>query len=462
MRKVALIANTRMNTGADTLRPGTSGRVWPHLLAGLVLGAVFLLAPTVAFAGDRGGFGDSTARWKRAANFASDRTFGIELKRRQSIGAKRARRRRPSEPGPVPASHPDQLLVAFSLRASEDDIDQIAAAHDLTRVEDITIALLDQRIVKFKVPPDQRKRLIAALSEDDRIERVQPNHLYVLGGSQASQYALEKLNVDEVHKHADGTDIRIALLDSGVNQRHPVFGGLQIEQFDATDGNTEKQDDHGTAVASLIAAQTGMKGLVPNADLLSARTFTYSGRWRRMVGETYFLLQGLDWAVLKGARVFNMSFAGPKDGLMHAALEATLKTDAVIVAAAGNNGRKAAPAYPAAYKGVIAVTATDRRNRLYRHANRGKYILVAAPGVNILSAAGQEGYSRKSGTSMAAAHVTGIVALMMQSAPDVKPKTIAEQLAATASDLGKEGHDSSFGYGMINPVALVAPPSLTN
>ncbi|MEM8688762.1 MAG: S8 family serine peptidase [Pseudomonadota bacterium] len=436
--------------------------MWRRLLVGVVLSTAFLFGPSAALAGDRGGFGDNSLRWKRAANFASDRTFGIELKRRRSVGVKRVRKRRSAGPEPVPAFRPDQLLVAFSLTASEDEIDKVADDHDMTRVEDITIALLNQRIVKFQIPPAQRRRLASALSNDARIETVQPNHLYVLGSSDSSQYALEKLNLQEVHKFADGTDIRIALLDSGVNRKHPVFGGLQIEQFDATDGTAERQDDHGTAVASLIAAQTGMTGIVPNADLLSARTFTYSGRWQRTVGETYYLLQGLDWAVLKGARVFNMSFAGPKDALMRAALEATLKTDAVIIAAAGNNGRKAAPAYPAAYEGVIAVTATDKRNRLYRHANRGKYIFVAAPGVNILSAKGQEGFSRKSGTSMAAAHVTGIVALMMQSAPDATSKSVAEQLAATANDLGKDGRDDAFGYGMINPVALVSPPSLTN
>ena len=454
-----------MNEAANTLRPAHTRRVWRHLLAGLVLSTAVLFAPqTPAMAGDRadGTFGKNTLRLKRAANFVSDRTFGIELQRRQSLRTKRARKRGPRGPGPVPASRPDQLLVAFDLDTPEDQIDQLASDHGLTRVEDITIALLNQRIVKFQVAAAKRKSVAAELSRDGRVEAVQPNHLYVLGSSQPSQYALEKLNLDEVHKYADGTDIRIALLDSGVNQQHPVFGGLQIEQFDATDGQVSKQDGHGTAVASLIAAQTGMTGIVPNADLLSARTFTYSSRWRRMVGETYYLLQGLDWAVLKGARVFNMSFAGPEDGLMRAALTATMKTDAVIIAAAGNNGAKAAPAYPAAYDGVIAVTATDQRNRLYRHANRGKYILVAAPGVNILAADGQDGYSRKSGTSMAAAHVTGIVALMLQSAPDVNSETVAEQLAATADDLGKEGRDTSFGYGMINPVKLVTPPSLTN
>ncbi len=406
--------------------------------------------------------GDDTTRWKRTANFVSDRTSGFERSRFRRKPVKRARAKASSGPRRVPAFRSDQLLVAFAAGASEQQIEMVAADHDLTRLEDITVALIDKRIVKFKVPSAKRRRVAKALGNDERVHSVQPNHLYVLGATNKAQYALKKLNLDEVHRFADGTDVRIALLDSGVNQQHPVFGDLQIEQFDVTDSKPGKQDGHGTAVASLIAAQTGMTGVVPNADLLSAKTFSYSGRWRRAVGETYHLLQGLDWAVFKNARVFNMSFVGPEDALLRTALQETLKTDAVIIAAAGNNGAKAGPAYPAAYEGVIAVTATDHRNRLYRRANRGEYIMVAAPGVNVLSASGRDGYSRKSGTSFAAAHVTGVVALMMQTAPDASPKAIAEQLAATANDLGKAGRDRSFGFGMINPVKLVTPPALTN
>lgn len=454
-----------MNEPANTPRPAAMWRLGRGCLFANILAAVVLLqAPSPGHASDRGAglLGDDTTRWKRSANFVSDRNSGAERTGWRSKTTRRGRAKGSSGPKRVPAFAPDQLLVAFSVEGSEQQIDMVAAEHDLTRLEDITVALIDKRIVKFKVAPAKRRRVAKALGKDSRVHSVQPNHLYVLGATDKAQYAPQKLNLDEVHKFADGTDVRIAMLDGGVNEQHPVFGGLQIEQFDATDGKPGKPDEHGTAVASLIAAQTGMTGIVPNADLLSAKTFSYSGRWRRMVGETYHLLQGLDWAVFKNARVFNMSFVGPEDALLRTALEETLKTDAVIIAAAGNNGAKAAPAYPAAYDGVIAVTATDQRNRLYRHANRGKYITVAAPGVNILSASGNDGYSRKSGTSFAAAHVTGVVALMMQSAPDTSPKAIAEQLAATASDLGKAGHDTSFGHGMINPVKLVTPPALTN
>ncbi len=427
-----------------------------------MVAASAVLGQTPAYAGDRVGsvFGDDTSQWKRTANFVSDRTSGYRFNRRKYASKKRVRvaagRRA------VPASRRGQLLVAFPAEASDYLVDSVAEDHSLSRIEDITVALLNQRIVKFKVVRAQQRQAQKALEKDTRVLSAQPNHLYVLGSTDKSQYTLKTLNLKEIHALADGTDIRIAMLDSGVNQKHPAFGGLEIEEFDATDGAPTTQDGHGTAVASLIAAQADMTGVVPNPDLLSAKTFTYSRRWRRAVGETYHLLQGLDWAVFKKARVFNMSFAGPKDPLVHRAVLETLKTDAVIVAAAGNNGAKAAPAYPAAYDGVIAVTATDRRNKLYRHANRGKYVFVAAPGVKVLTANANDGYSRQSGTSLAAAHVTGIVALMLQNSPDSSANTIADQLADTARDLGKTGRDTSFGHGMINPVKLITPPTLTN
>ncbi len=424
--------------------------------------AVALMVQTPVYAGDRGAgvFGDDTSRWKRTANFVSDRTLRFRFKRRKNAGRKKARALAGLRA--VPASRRGQLLIAFPAETSDALVDSVAEDHSLSRIEDITVALLNQRVVKFKVARSKQKRAQKALAKDKRILSVQPNHLYVLGSTDKAQYTLKTLSLKEIHAFADGTDIRIAMLDSGINQQHPAFGGLQIEEFDATDGAPNTTDGHGTAVASLIAAQTDMTGVVPNPDLLSAKTFAYSRRWRRTVGETYHLLQGLDWAVFKKARVFNMSFAGPKDPLIHSALLETLKTDAVIVAAAGNNGAKAAPAYPAAYEGVIAVTATDRRNRLYRHANRGKYVFVAAPGVKVLTASAKDGYSRKSGTSMAAAHVTGIVALMLQNSPESTANTIAKQLADTANDLGKAGRDTSFGHGMINPVKLITPPALTN
>ncbi|MEM7429905.1 MAG: S8 family serine peptidase [Pseudomonadota bacterium] len=175
-----------------------------------------------------------------------------------------------------------------------------------------------------------------------------------------------------------------------------------------------------------------------------------SRRYRKSIGETFHLLRGLDWAAGNGAKVVNLSFAGPRDPLMERALRAAEEQGIVAVAAAGNRGPRAKPAYPAAYDDVIAVTATDQRDRLYRRSNRGDYIHIAAPGVNIFSASGKKGYRFRSGTSMATAYVSGAAAILLQRKPDLTPADIATRLAATAQDLGVEGRDRQFGHGLLN------------
>jgi subtilisin family serine protease len=122
----------------------------------------------------------------------------------------------------------------------------------------------------------------------------------------------------------------------------------------------------------------------------------------------------------------------------------------LIVAAAGNAGPQSPPLYPAAYDGVIAVTALGPANDLYAQANRGIQIGLAAPGVDILSLKPKGGYDVQSGTSLAAAHVSGILALMLEKRPDATPRDVRLLLMGTALDLGPKGNDDQFGAGLVN------------
>ena len=162
------------------------------------------------------------------------------------------------------------------------------------------------------------------------------------------------------------------------------------------------------------------------------------------------LLKAIDWAVANKAKVLNLSFSGPRDPAVHQILQAAAQRGVVAVAAAGNGGPKAAPAYPAAYPEVIAVTALDERDRLYQHANRGSYIFVAAPGVDILAPVEQGKHSYLSGTSFAAAYVSGIVALLLERDPGLAPGSIAELISNGSHDLGPKGRDDQFGAGLVN------------
>jgi subtilisin family serine protease len=154
----------------------------------------------------------------------------------------------------------------------------------------------------------------------------------------------------------------------------------------------------------------------------------------------------------QGARVINMSFAGPADPSLQRSLKLAYDKGIVLVAAAGNAGAKSPPLFPGADPLVIAVTATDVDDKLFTGANRGKYISVAAPGVDILVPAPENAYQLTTGTSVAAAEVSGIVALLLERNPKLTPADIRRILTASARRLGTGERDDNFGAGLIDPL----------
>jgi len=164
----------------------------------------------------------------------------------------------------------------------------------------------------------------------------------------------------------------------------------------------------------------------------------------------------LDYAAAHGAQIVNMSFAGPKDALIERGIAALAAKGIVMVAAAGNAGPKSPPLYPGANPNVIAVSATDAQDKLFAASNRGGYIAVAAPGVDIFLPAPDEKYQMTSGTSFSAAYVSGLVALMLERNPALKPGEVRAILMKTARDLGAPGRDDLFGAGEADAYAAVS------
>jgi subtilisin family serine protease len=168
------------------------------------------------------------------------------------------------------------------------------------------------------------------------------------------------------------------------------------------------------------------------------------------------VLKGLDYAAGHGARIINMSFAGPKDPLIERGIAAIAARGILMVAASGNAGPKSPPLYPAANASVIAVSATDAQDKLFAASNRGAYIAVAAPGVDIFLPAPDEKYQMTSGTSFSAAYVSGLAALMLERNPALKPADVRAILMTTARDLGAPGRDDLFGAGEADAYAAVS------
>ena len=242
------------------------------------------------------------------------------------------------------------------------------------------------------------------------------------------QYARAKLHYDQAHALARGDGVRVGVIDTAVDLSHPELRGTPVETYDAL-GGALAPGAHGTAVAGLIAAHARLVGAAPQARLLSARSFDYTGGVGR--GSSFTILKGIEWVAAHGARVINMSFAGPPDPDLQKSLAGAYGRGIVLIAAAGNAGPTSPPLYPAADPHVIAVTATDSDDKLYGASNVGPYINVAAPGVALLVAWSGAGYQTESGTSFAAAEVSGIAALMLQRDPHLTPDQVRARLYAT-------------------------------
>lgn len=269
------------------------------------------------------------------------------------------------------------------------------------------------------------------------------------------QYVIDKLRLGDVHKLARGAAIRVAVIDSGVDVGHPELRGAIAGHFDAL-GEAFVPHAHGTAMAAAIAAQGQLQGVAPAAQLLVARAFSGRADSTAASGTSLQIMAAIEWAVNQGARVINLSFAGPEDRLLSRGLAGVAARGIVTVAAAGNGGPGAAPFYPGADPNVIAVTATDADDRIFRQANRGGYIALAAPGVDVLAAEPQGRYAFSSGTSIAAAHVSGLVALVLEKRPDLDPAGMRRLLSDSAVDLGARGRDVVYGAGRIDAAAALA------
>ena len=161
------------------------------------------------------------------------------------------------------------------------------------------------------------------------------------------------------------------------------------------------------------------------------------------------LVRALNWLVEQKVIVINMSLAGPDNKILALAIQKTIQSGIAITAAAGNEGPAAPPAYPAAYPDVIAVTAVDNAQKIYRWANRGAYIDFAAIGVGVLTARSTGGLGKETGTSMAAPKVTAAVACIANGTQQPLPAML-EALKQHVIDLGAPGRDPVFGDGLLN------------
>ena len=351
---------------------------------------------------------------------------------------------------------PDEVLVRFTTSASRQAIDSFARDQRLSLLGIHRLPAINTEMYRYRIT-DQRQVpvVMGSVQGDARVSLVQPNFIYALqdaGSAPAAagdpmQYVVSKLHLPQAHDLATGERVLVAVINSGIDSAHPELKGVVAGRFDAFKGDPAPHK-HGTAMASAIAAHGRLLGVAPAAHILAVRAFDDAPAGAHAT--TTRILDGLQWIAGSGARVVNMSFTGPADSSMHDMIASLRRKGLVLVAAAGNDGPRASAAYPAAYQEVIAVTATDADDKLLKVANHGGYVAVAAPGVDVFVAAPGGAYEFTTGTSVAAAHVSGLAALLIARNPGLTPDALQSILMKTAKDLGPQGRDEEFGAGLVD------------
>lgn len=322
---------------------------------------------------------------------------------------------------------------------------------------------LNMQLVKLLVPLSMDSTTtLGQFLPAELIQRLDRNHIYapqlIQQTSDGNKTAVAAEDTSAILPACDNAQrqapLRIGMIDTAIDHSHPAFSQLtqQRSQIHSRDFLPQMSPvtHHGTAVASLLLGSgPQLKPLLTGTELFNAAVFYQQQAFSQ--GTTLFhLLQAMEWLAGQQVSVINMSLTGPDNSVLQQAVTALLHKGIQVVAAAGNEGPAAPALYPAAYKGVIAATAVDNKQQLYRWANRGPHISFAAPGVAVVTATAQGSFGRESGTSLAAPVVTAALACALQQ-HNGKATPAIKQLKSQVKDLGMPGHDPLFGYGLLLP-----------
>ncbi|MFI0219714.1 type VII secretion-associated serine protease mycosin [Streptomyces lydicus] len=284
------------------------------------------------------------------------------------------------------------------------------------------------------------------------------------------QWALAAFDADAIEKVSTGRGVTVAVVDTGVDGTHPDLVGNVLPGKDLLKGSgradRETENSHGTAMASLIAGHghgpggaAGVKGLAPGAKILPLLVNTQDGLQAGTGKRESPVSQAIRYAVDHGATVINLSLGDTfKITDLDDAVQYARMKDAVIVAAAGNDG-VAEPNYPASTPGVISVGAVDCSGKIWERSNYGSNNLLAAPGVDVPGAGRDHGYRSGTGTSDATAYVSAAAALLRSKFPNLTAGQIANRLVKTAKlpdgVKGAKLPDKRYGYGFIRPYSAL-------
>ncbi len=357
-----------------------------------------------------------------------------------------------------PAGHPAIRGEVVVLSPSPAALDA-ARARGFSVVRESVLEALGERVVVLRTPSGSATAAsLLALRELDAQSAYDFNHLYLRAGMIGRELA--QAPSPALRANAPGAGSRVGLIDGGVDRQHLALRHAEVRTF----GCAGKQvaDLHGTGVASLLVGRApGFAGAAPDATLYAADVYCDQPTG----GTAALLAEALAWMARERVPVVNISLVGPANQMLERAVRAVIARGQIVVAAVGNDGPAAPPLYPAAFRGVIGVTAVDAQRRVLPEAGRGAHVAFAAPGADMATAASDgRGFARARGTSFAAPLVAGLLARAASADSGGTDQPAAQRalgvVIRSAIDLGPPGPDEIYGFGLVGEELRVDPRRL--
>jgi hypothetical protein len=335
----------------------------------------------------------------------------------------------------APHFRPDVSYVggydAASGRAAQMRIAKsLANQHELTIVNDWPMPALGVDCFVMQARDGASlEQLITSLAADPRVESVQAMNVFRVLAHTDSLYPLQPSarawGLDDLHKIATGKRVRIAVIDTGVEIDHPDLMGQVAVTRNLVDGRVDVAEFHGTAVTGVIAARAdngvGIAGIAPDATLVALRAcWQPEARATAAVCSSFTLAKALQFALEDRVGIINLSVGGPRDRLLDRLLDVASLRGVIVVAAVDPGSGKAS--FPASHRGVLAVADVEGQD--------ASVAVMLAPGRDIPTSIPGKQWGFVSGSSFAAAHVTGLVALLRELAPNATFQQVRDALAS--------------------------------
>jgi subtilisin family serine protease len=379
-----------------------------------------------------------------------------------------------SEPGVPKQLQSRQIIVALAEKVQPQwsaISQELQARYRLRPVGEFPLTSIGVQCLVFQVPPGQLlEATLAQLKTDSRIELAQPNQAFESSQATASDltaryatlvYGVKLIGADRAWQVSTGQGVPVAVIDTGADTDHPALRGREIKTVNFVAGGEPSfaTDRHGTAIAGVIgahmAAGAGIEGVAPDVVLTVAKACWYPDPTSPKARcSSWTLAKAIDFAINGGARVINLSLGGPPDELLGRLLTAA-DHHGITVVAATLEGRDD-PGFPAVLDTVIPVVACDPNGRVAWPRWHTPTFVVAAPGIDIVAPVPPDRYDLLSGSSLATAHVAGVVALLAQQDPQRRPDQIRAILRATAQPVANASTSAQPTIGIVDACAALS------